>query len=136
MSAGFILQMIIVLIFAGVLIYGYTKEKEVIIWEQRTKRKICQYIYNKIVEYENWRVLRKSGIKEQEVINALFENAYHYYDGYKTVKNLIGDENHELVKALSSKCFSCFIVIKDSGLGDLFLEFVENKQKNNRVSGN
>lgn len=124
------------LMFGGLLIYGYTKEKQIIAWEQKVKKIICQYIYNKIVAFENWRVLRKAGVKEQDVINALFEKAYHYYDGYKTAKNLIGDENHELVKALSSKCFACFIVIKESGLGDLFLEFVEEKQKNNRVSGN
>lgn len=123
-------------IFAVLLIYGYTKEKQIIAWEQKVKKIICQYIYNKIVAFENWRTLRKAEVKEQDVINALFEKAYHYYDGYKTAKNLIGDENHELVKALSSKCFSCFVVIKDSGLGDLFLEFVEEKQKNNRVSGN
>ena len=136
MSAGFILIMIIILIFAAVLTYGFAKENKVAEWEQRTKKKICRYIYNKIVEYENWRVLRRSGIKEQEVINALFENAYHYYDGYKTIFNLIGDEDHDLVKAFRYKTVSCFLVINDSGLGDLFLEFVENKQKNNRVSGN
>lgn len=136
MSAGFILIMIIILIFAAVLTYGFAKENKVSEWEQRTKKKICQYIYNKIVEYENWQVLRKAGVKEQEIVNALFENAYHYYDGYKTVCNLIGDEDHDLVKALRYKTYSCFLVIKDSGLGDLFLEFVENKQKNNRVSGN
>lgn len=133
---GIISIIAIGLIFGLPIIYGYLNEQKVKDWEQRTKIKVCRYIYNKIVEFENWQVLRQAGIKEQDVINSLFERAYHYYDGYKTVKNLIGDDNHELVKACSYKCFSCFIVIKESGLGDLFLEFVENKQKNNRVSGN
>ena len=124
------------LLFGSLIVYGYLNEDEVKAWEKKTRLKICRYIYNKIVEYENWRVLRRSGIKEQEVINALFENAYHYYDGYKTISNLIGNEDHDLVKAFRYKTYSCFLVIKDSGLGDLFLEFVENKQKNNRVSGN
>ena len=136
MTAGFIAQMFIILIFAGLLIYGYTKEDELMDWEQRTKIKLFRYIYNRIVAYENWRDMKKAGVKPQDVTSALFEDAYHYYDGYKTVKNLIGNEDHELVAGARNKCFACFRVINDSGLGDMFLEFVENKQKNNRVGGN
>lgn len=132
----FIIILLVGLLFGVPLIYGYTKEDEIKAWEQRTKIKLFRYIYNKIVAYENWRDMKKAGVKPQDVKNALFEDAYHYYDGYKTVKNLIGNDEHELVKATRNKCMACFWVIEDSGLGDLFLDFVENKQKNNRVSGN
>ncbi len=132
----FIIILLVGLLFGVPLIYGYTKEDEIKAWEQRTKIKLFRYVYNKIVAYENRRDMKKSGVKPQDVTSALFEDAYHYYDGYKTVKNFIGNEDHELVAGVRNKCFACFRVIKDSGLGDLFLEFVEKKQKNNRVSGN
>lgn len=124
------------LIFGSLIVYGYMNEEKVIAWEQKVKIKVCRYIYGKILAFEQWQALRKAGVKEQDVVNTLFEDAYHYYDGYKTLLNLTGNENHELVSAFKNKCYSCFWVIKDCGLGDLFLEFVENKQKNNRVSGN
>ncbi len=136
MTTGFILIMLVGSVFGGLLIYGYTKEEELIVWEQRIKRKLFRYIYNRIVAYENWRDMKNTGVKPHDVTNALFEDAYHYYDGYKTVLNVIGNENHELVAGIRNKCFACFRVIKDSGLGEMFLDFVENKQKNNRVSGN
>ena len=136
MTTNFIVQILIISVIAGLLIYGFTKEEEVIAWEQRTKIKLFRYIYNRIVAYENWRDMKKAGVKPQDVTSALFEYAYHYYDGYKTVLNFIGDEDHELVAGIRNKWYACYKVIEDSGLGDIFLEFVEKKQKNNRVSGN
>ena len=128
MTTSVINIMFVGLVFGGLLIYGYTKEEKIMAWEQRIKIKLFRYIYNKIVAYENWRDMKKAGVKPQDVTNALFEDAYHYYDGYKTVKNVIGNDDHELVAGIRNKCFACFRVIDDSGLGDLFLEFVENKQ--------
>ena len=136
MTTGFTLILLVGSVFGGLLIYGYTKEDEIKAWEQRTKIKLFRYIYNRIVAYENWRDMKKAGVKPHDVTSALFEDAYHYYDGYKTVKNLIGKDDHELVAGIRNKCMACFWAIEDRGLGDMFLEFVEKKQKNNRVSGN
>ncbi len=129
MTTSFTIQMLIVLIFAGLVIYGYTKEDEIKAWEQRTKIKLFRYIYNRIVAYENWRDMKNTGVKPHDVTNALFEDAYHYYDGYKTVLNVIGNEDHELVVAIRNKWYACYKVIRDSGLGEMFLDFVEKKQK-------
>ncbi len=75
-TGGFILIMLIASIFGGLLIYGYTKEEEIAAWEQRTKIKLFRYIYNRIVAYENWRDMKKAGVKPQDVTSALFEYAY------------------------------------------------------------
>lgn len=128
-TGGFILIMLIASIFGGLLIYGYTKEEEIAAWEQRTKIKLFRYIYNRIVAYENWRDMKKTGVKPQDVTSALFEYAYHYYDGYKTVLNFIGDEDHELVAGIRNKWYACYKVIEDSGLDEMYMDFVEKKQK-------
>ena len=129
MTTNFIVQILIISVIAGLLIYGFTKEKEVIAWEQRTIIKLFRYIYNRIVAYENWRDMKKAGVKPHDVINALFEQTYHYYDGYKTIHNIIGNEDHELVVAMRNKWYACYKVILESGLDDMYMEFVINKQK-------
>ena len=136
MTTGFTIQMLIILISAGLVIYGYTKEDEIKAWEQRTLDKLFRYIYNKIVAYENWRDMKKVGVKPHQVTGALFEQTYHYYDGYKTLHNIIGNEDHELVTAMRNKWYACYKVILESGLDEMYMDFVEKKQKNNRVSGN
>ncbi len=129
MTTGFAIQMLIILIFAGLLIYGFTKEDKIKAWEQRTKIKLFRYIYNRIVAYENWRDMKKAGVKPHDVTSALFEQTYHYYDGYKTVRNIIGNEDHELVVVRRNKWYACYKVILESGLDEMYMDFVEKKQK-------
>ena len=39
------------------------------------------------------------------------------------------NEDHELVVAMRNKWYACYKVILESGLDDMYMEFVINKQK-------
>ncbi len=122
------------LIFGSLVIYGYVKEKQITAWEKRTLIKVCRYIYNKIVSYEQWRNLRRAG----NIAKSLFADTYKYQERYELFSSVFDDE-HPMVISSGGKWFACSQLIQQNGLEESYRKYCESQvkeEKNNRVSGN
>lgn len=112
------------LIFGGLVIYGYVKEKQITAWEKRTLIKVCRYIYNKIVSYEQWRDLKRAGT----VAKSLFADTYKYQERYELFSSVFGDE-HPMVISSGGKWFACSQLIQQNGLEESYRKYCESQVK-------
>ncbi len=126
---------IIWLVLCLALIIGFMYEEEVIEFEQNLKKKICKYIYDKIISYEQWRDMKKAG----NMAKSLFADTYKYQERYELFGSIFGEE-HPMVISSGGKWFACSQLIQQNGLEEPYRKYCESQvkkgQKNNRVSGN
>lgn len=106
------------------VIIGFMYEDKVIEFEQKLKKKICRYIYNKIVSYEQWRDLKRAGT----MAKSLFADTYKYQEQYELSSSVFGDE-HPMVISSGGKWFACNQLIQQNGLEESYRKYCESQVK-------
>lgn len=122
MSAGQIILTIAEVLAGIIIVIGFMYEDKVIAWEQRMKKKICRYIYNKIVEYEDWRDLKRV----EAMAKTLFADTYKYQERYELFSSVFGDEHPEAISS-GGKWFACSQLIRQNDLEELYQKYCESQ---------